>query len=111
MCVVVSSGDAADVKDSAEKVKQALDEAQKAQTTAASAIQQATADIRTANRLLSTVGHNNLPDVTGFNSSSTSGLDEQEVRVNEAVRLVYKFEYRDHTNALLKAKTFTFLIY
>lgn len=50
-----ASGDAADVKDSAEKVKQALDEAQTAQTTAASAIQQATADIRTANRLLSTV--------------------------------------------------------
>lgn len=49
------SGEAADVKDSAEKVKQALKEAQRAQTAASSAIQQATTDIQNTNNLLSSV--------------------------------------------------------
>lgn len=49
------SEEAANVKDSAEKVKQALKEAQRAQTAASSAIQQATADIQNTNNLLSSV--------------------------------------------------------
>lgn len=43
------------MKDSAEKVKQALKEAERAQTAASSAIQQATADIQNTNNLLSSV--------------------------------------------------------
>lgn len=49
------SEEAADVKDSAEKVKQALKEAQRAQTAASSAIQQATTDIQNTNNLLTSV--------------------------------------------------------
>lgn len=44
------------MKDSAEKVRQALKEAQRAQTAASSAIQQASADIQNTNNLLSSVG-------------------------------------------------------
>lgn len=43
------------MKDSAEKVKRALKEAQRAQTAASSAIQQAAADIQNTNKLLSSV--------------------------------------------------------
>lgn len=43
------------MRDSAEKVKLALQEAQRAQTAASSAIQQATADIQNTNNLLSSV--------------------------------------------------------
>lgn len=43
------------MKDSAEKVKEALQEARKAQTAASSAIQQASADIQSTNSLLSSV--------------------------------------------------------
>lgn len=46
---------ASDVKDSAEKVQQALKEAQRAQTAASSAIQQAASDILNTNNLLSSV--------------------------------------------------------
>lgn len=52
---VVTSEEAAGVKDSAEKVKEALQEARKAQTAASSAIQQASADIQSTNSLLSSV--------------------------------------------------------
>ncbi|XP_070762831.1 laminin subunit beta-1a [Enoplosus armatus] len=51
----LASEEAADVKGSAEKVKQALKEAQRAQTAASSAIQQAAADIHNTNTLLSSV--------------------------------------------------------
>uniref|UniRef100_A0A8C3ATR1 Laminin subunit beta 1 n=1 Tax=Cyclopterus lumpus TaxID=8103 RepID=A0A8C3ATR1_CYCLU len=47
--------EAAGVKDSAVKVKRALEEAERAQTAANSAIQQAAADIQTTNQLVSTV--------------------------------------------------------
>lgn len=47
--------EAAGVKDSAVKVKLALEEAERAQSAASSAIQQAGADIQTTNQLLSTV--------------------------------------------------------
>lgn len=50
------------MKESAEKVKQALKEAQRAQTAASSAIQQATTDIRNTNNLLSSVS-TDLSDV------------------------------------------------
>lgn len=43
------------MKESAEKVKEALKEAQRAQTSASNAIQQAAADIKTTNTLLSSV--------------------------------------------------------
>lgn len=43
------------MKDSAEKVKQALKEVQRAQTAASSAIQQASTDIQNTNKLLSSV--------------------------------------------------------
>lgn len=49
------SEEAAGVKDSAVKVKLALEEAERAQSAASSAIQQAGADIQTTNQLLSTV--------------------------------------------------------
>lgn len=50
-----TSEEASNVKDSAEKVKQALEEAKRAQSAATSAIQQAAADIRNTNNLLSSV--------------------------------------------------------
>lgn len=43
------------MKDSAEKVKRALEEAQRAQTAVTTAIQQASADIQNTNDLLSSV--------------------------------------------------------
>lgn len=43
------------MKDSAEEVKEALQEARKAQTAASSAIRQASADIQSTNNLLSSV--------------------------------------------------------
>lgn len=49
------------MKDSAEKVKQALKEAQRAQTAASSAIQQATTDIQNTNNLLSSVSFTHPP--------------------------------------------------
>lgn len=49
------------MKDSAEKVKEALQEARKAQTAASSAIQQASADIQSTNNLLSSVSTNTRP--------------------------------------------------
>lgn len=55
MTSVITSEEAASVKDSAEKVKEALQEAQKAQTAASGAIQQATADIQSTVNLLSSV--------------------------------------------------------
>ncbi|KAM8891536.1 laminin subunit beta-1a [Spinachia spinachia] len=51
----LASKEAADVKDSAEKVKRALEEAQKAQSSASSAIEQAAADIQNTKQLLSSV--------------------------------------------------------
>lgn len=53
--LVLLSEEAADVKESAEMVKEALDKAQRAQTAASSAIQQAAADIQNTNKLLSSV--------------------------------------------------------
>ncbi|XP_069384940.1 laminin subunit beta-1a isoform X1 [Paralichthys olivaceus] len=50
-----ASVEAADVKDSAEKMKKALEEARRAQDAASSAIQQAAADIQNTNNLLSLV--------------------------------------------------------
>lgn len=55
MTPVFVSEEAVDVRDSAQKVKQALKEAQRAQTAASSAIQQAAADIQNTNNLLSSV--------------------------------------------------------
>lgn len=55
MTSVITSEEAASVKDSAEKVKEALQEARKAQTAASGAIQQASADIQSTNNLLSSV--------------------------------------------------------
>lgn len=49
------SEEARDVRDSVEKVKQALEEAQRAKTAASSAIQQATANIHNTSHLLSSV--------------------------------------------------------
>ncbi|KAK9516043.1 hypothetical protein VZT92_024005 [Zoarces viviparus] len=51
----LASKEAADVKDSAEKVQRALEEAQRAQTAASNAIQQTAAHIQTTNQLLSSV--------------------------------------------------------
>ncbi|XP_031735242.1 laminin subunit beta-1-like, partial [Anarrhichthys ocellatus] len=51
----LASEEAADVKDSAEKVQRALEEAQRAQTAASNAIQQTAAHIQTTNQLLSSV--------------------------------------------------------
>uniref|UniRef100_A0AAY5L648 Laminin subunit beta-1 n=1 Tax=Esox lucius TaxID=8010 RepID=A0AAY5L648_ESOLU len=50
-----ASKEAADVRDTAEMVKQALEEAERAQSTAAEAIKQATIDIRGTNDLLTSV--------------------------------------------------------
>uniref|UniRef100_A0A667Z6H2 Laminin, beta 1a n=1 Tax=Myripristis murdjan TaxID=586833 RepID=A0A667Z6H2_9TELE len=50
-----ASKEATDVKDMAEMVKQALEEAQKAQIAASEAIQQASSDIKNTNNLLSSV--------------------------------------------------------
>uniref|UniRef100_UPI003AADFC17 laminin subunit beta-1a n=1 Tax=Centroberyx gerrardi TaxID=166262 RepID=UPI003AADFC17 len=50
-----ASKEATDVRDTAEMVKQALEEAQKAQTAASEAVQQATSDIKNTNNLLSSV--------------------------------------------------------
>lgn len=52
------------MKDSAEKVKQALKEAQKAQTAASSAIRQATADIKSTTTLLSSVSPQHCTNIT-----------------------------------------------
>ncbi|XP_042267238.1 laminin subunit beta-1a [Thunnus maccoyii] len=90
-----ASEEAADVKDSAEKVKQALQEAQRAQTAASSAIQQATADIRNTNNLLSSV------------KSETA---DAEVKLNNATQRLQRLEQdvtllRDKTlNATLSAE-------
>ena len=74
------SEEAADVKDSAEKMKKALEEARRAQTAASSAIQQAAGDIQNTNNLLSTVSSdptlcvNDLStraELQGFNVSKT----------------------------------------
>ncbi|XP_070687633.1 laminin subunit beta-1a [Pempheris klunzingeri] len=72
-----ASGEAVDVKDSAEKVKQALKEAQRAQTAASNAIQQATADIQNTNKLLSTV------------ESETA---DAEVKLNNATQRLQRLE-------------------
>lgn len=50
------SDEASDVRDSAEKVKRALQEAERAQAAASGAIRQATADIQSTNDLLTSVG-------------------------------------------------------
>jgi len=55
MSFCIPREEANDVKDSAEKVKQALEEARRAQTVASSVILQAAADIRNTNDLLSDV--------------------------------------------------------
>uniref|UniRef100_A0A3Q3AW65 Laminin, beta 1a n=1 Tax=Kryptolebias marmoratus TaxID=37003 RepID=A0A3Q3AW65_KRYMA len=69
--------EAADVKDSAERVKQALEEVQRAQTAASSAIQQATTDIQTTNQLLSSV------------QSETA---DAELKVHNATRRLQRLE-------------------
>lgn len=62
------------MKDSAEKVKEALQEAQKAQTSASSAIQQASADIQSTNNLLSSVSTGPNGPNGGQNRGSWSAL-------------------------------------
>ncbi|KAM7397365.1 hypothetical protein PAMP_020343 [Pampus punctatissimus] len=82
-----ASVEAVDVKDSADKVKRALQEAQRAQTAASSAIQQATADIQNTNNLLSSV------------ESETA---DAEVKLNNATQRLQQLE-QDVT--LLRDKT------
>lgn len=61
------------MKESAETVKQLLKEAQKAQTAASSAIQQAAADIKSTNNLLSSVS-TRIDSIYVTSSTSTRQL-------------------------------------
>uniref|UniRef100_A0A7N6F8A9 Laminin, beta 1a n=1 Tax=Anabas testudineus TaxID=64144 RepID=A0A7N6F8A9_ANATE len=72
-----ASEEAADVKESAEMVKEALDKAQRAQTAASSAIQQAAADIQNTNKLLSSV---------------ESETTDAELKLNNATQRLQKLE-------------------
>lgn len=60
------------MKDSAEKVKQALEEAQRAQTAASSAILQASADIQSTNKLLSSVSADSFQFLTASSAMGAS---------------------------------------
>ncbi|XP_061679581.1 laminin subunit beta-1a isoform X2 [Syngnathoides biaculeatus] len=81
------SQEAADAKDSSEIVKEALEEAQRAQTAASSAIQQATDDIKNTNKLLLSV------------KSDTS---DGEIKLNNATR---RLQQLNEEVSLLRDKT------
>ncbi|XP_028287320.1 laminin subunit beta-1a [Parambassis ranga] len=82
-----TSVEAANMKDSAEKVKRALEEAQRAQTAVSSAIQQAAADIQNTNDLLSSV---------------ESKTEDAEMKLNNASQRLQRLE---QDVALLRDKT------
>ncbi|TKS72894.1 Laminin subunit beta-1 [Collichthys lucidus] len=90
-----ASGEAANVKHSAETVKQALKEAQRAQTAASSAIQQAAADIRNTNILLSSV-ESETADAELKLNNATQRLQrlEQDVTLlrDKALNVIVSFE-------------------
>ncbi|TKS72892.1 Laminin subunit beta-1 [Collichthys lucidus] len=90
-----ANGEAANVKHSAETVKRALKEAQRAQTAASSAIQQAAADIRNTNILLSSV-ESETADAELKLNNATQRLQrlEQDVTLlrDKALNVIVSFE-------------------
>lgn len=90
------------MKDSAEKVKEALQEARKAQTAATSAIQQASADMNSTYSLLSSVSTHAQPGNSGRNTGGNfssrcclqveSETADAELKLNNATQRLQQLE-------------------